>query len=60
MKVEICTIKFKKMENRYPQLEKNLIKQCKQCGRTHMRGACPALHQTRNNCHKKDTLPRFR
>ena len=29
------------------------IKQCKYCGRTHIRGACPTFHQTCNKCHKK-------
>ena len=32
------------------------IKQCKYCGRTHMRGACPAFHQTCNDCHKKENF----
>ena len=44
-----------KKENRYSQ-PKNIItdkKQCKSCGRTHMRGSCSVFHQTCNNCHKK-------
>ena len=31
----------------------NKIKQCKYCGRTHMRGSGRSFHQTCNNCHKK-------
>ena len=50
--VEIYGIKFSKKENRHSQAEKR-IKQCKYCGRTHIRGACPAFHQTCNKCHKK-------
>ena len=49
---EIYRIKFSKKENRYSQAAKK-IKQCKYCGRTHIRGACPAFHQTCNKCHKK-------
>ena len=30
-----------------------IIKQCKYCGRTHMRGASPAFHHACNNCYKK-------
>ena len=55
---EIYGIKISKKENRYSQAEKK-IKQCKYCGRTHIRGACPAFHQTCNNVIKKDTLPTF-
>ena len=36
-----------------------MIKQCKYCGRAHMRGACPAFHQTCNNCHKKGHFANF-
>ena len=49
---EIYQIKFSKKENRYSQDAKK-IKQWKYCGRTHIRGACPAFHQTCNKCHKK-------
>ena len=55
---EIYGIKFSKKENRYSQGAKK-IKQCKYYGRTHIRGDCPAFHQTCNKCHKKGTLPRF-
>ena len=55
---DIYGIKFSKKENRYSQAAKK-IKQCKYCGRNHIRGACPAFHQTCNKCHKKDTLPTF-
>ena len=54
---DIDRIKYNKKENRYSQPEKKIMKQCKYCGRTHMRGACPAFHWTCNTCHKKDTLP---
>ena len=37
----------------------NKIKQCKYCGRTHMRGSGRSFHQTCNNCRKKDILPTF-
>ena len=53
--IEIYGIKFSKKENRYSQAAKK-IKQCKYCGRTHIRGACPAFHQTCNKCHKKGHL----
>ena len=49
---EIYGIKFSKKESRYSQAAKK-IKQCKYCGKTHIRGACPAFHQTCNKCHKK-------
>ena len=49
---EIYGIKFSKKENRYSQASKK-IKQCKYCGRTHIRRACPAFHQICNKCHKK-------
>ena len=49
---EIYGIKFSKKENRYSQAAK-MIQQCKYCGITHIRGACPAFHQTCNKCHKK-------
>ena len=49
---DIYRIKFSKKEDRYSQAAKK-IKQCKYCGRTHIRGACPAFHQTCNKCHKK-------
>ena len=49
---EIYGIKFSKKENRYSQAGKK-IKQCKYCRRTHIRGVCPAFHQTCNKCHKK-------
>ena len=49
---EIYGIKFSKKENTYSQGAKK-IKQCKYCGRTHIRGACTAFHQTCNKCHKK-------
>ena len=49
---EIYKIKFNRKENSYSQPKKDIIKQCKYCGRTHMRGT-PAFHQTCNNCHKK-------
>ena len=49
---EIYGIKFSKKENRYSQAAKK-IKQCKYCGRTRIRGACPAFHQTCNKCRKK-------
>ena len=48
----IYVIKFSKKENRYSQTAKK-IKQCIYCGRTHIRRACPAFHQTCNKCHKK-------
>ena len=49
---EIYGVKFRKKENRYSQATKK-IKQCKYWGRTHIRRACPAFHQTCNECHKK-------
>ena len=49
----IYRIKSNKKENMYSQPKKKIIKQCKYCGRTHMRGACATFHQTCNNCHKK-------
>ena len=60
----IYRIKFNKKENRYSEPPppsplpsrthtQNKIKQCKYCGRTHMRGSGRSFHQTCNNCHKK-------
>ena len=56
---EIYFIKFMKETKRCSQLEKKILRQCKYCGRTHMRGACPVFHRTCKNCQKKDTLPTF-
>ena len=49
----IYRIKSNKKEYRYSQPEERIIKQCKYCGRSHMKRACPAFHQTCYNYHKK-------
>ena len=56
---EIYLIKFMKKTKSCSQLEKKILRQCKYCGRTHMRGACPVFHRTCKNCQKRTLCQRL-